>query len=97
MEKVTTVVKMISTTNESFKYKIGKSGFGEFYKGVFWMDNFHTSYVSEVQINENIMTVKTRNSEYVFELIGEHKFLDFKLLEEDMQDFENNINSHLLP
>ena len=63
--------KMLGTTNSRFKDRCGtieESIFSDRNR-IFWFGNLHTSYVIECKINENIMTIKTRNSEYIFELL----------------------------
>ena len=67
--------KLIYTSNELFKYKEGQEGECFFDGTKFWMDNFHTSYVKEAKSENNILTLKTRNSEYKFEIEN----LDFNL------------------
>ena len=83
--------KMLRTTNKRFEYKCGtieESMFSE-NKNIFWFGNLHTSYVTECKINENIMTIKTRNSEYTFELLDGTTFEQFKRTPEEILEMEN--------
>ena len=83
--------KMLRTTNKRFEYKCGtieESMFSE-NKNIFWFGNLHTSYVTECKINENIMTIKTRNSEYTFELLDGTTFEEFKRTQEEIDELEN--------
>ena len=63
--------KMLGTTNTRFQDRCGTIEPSNFSDGnrIFWFGNLHTSYVTECKINENILTIKTRNSEYTFELL----------------------------
>ena len=83
--------KMLRTTNKRFEYKcatIGESMFSE-NKNIFWFGNLHTSYVTECTIKENTMTIKTRNSEYTFELLDGSTFEEFKRTQEEIDELEN--------
>ena len=83
--------KMLRTTNKRFEYKCGtikESMFSE-NKNIFWFGNLHTSYVTECTIKENTMTIKTRNSEYTFELLDGSTFEEFKRTPEEILEMEN--------
>ena len=83
--------KMLRTTNKRFEYKCGtikESMFSE-NKNIFWFGNLHTSYVTECTIKENTMTIKTRNSEYTFELLDGSNFEEFKRTQEEIDELEN--------
>jgi hypothetical protein len=82
--------KMLGTTNYKFEYKLGRIEESTFSdnKRIFWFGNFHTSYVIECKINENIMTIKTRNSEYTFELLDGTTFEEFKLSTDEIRELE---------
>ena len=82
--------KMLRTTNKRFEYKCGtieESMFSE-NKNIFWFGNLHTSYVTECTIKENTMTIKTRNSEYTFELLDGSTFEEFKRTPEEIKELE---------
>lgn len=84
-------VKMLGTTNKRFEYKCGtieESMFSE-NKNIFWFGDLHTSYVTECIIKENTMTIKTRNSEYIFELLDGSTFEEFKRTQEEIDELEN--------
>ena len=83
-------VKMLGTTNKRFEYKCGtieESMFSE-NKNIFWFGNLHTSYVTECAIKENTMTIKTRNSEYTFELLDGSNFEEFKRSTDEIKELE---------
>ena len=83
--------KMLGTTNTRFQDRCGTiepSNFSDRNR-IFWFGNLHTSYVIECRINENIMTIKTRNSEYTFELLDESTFDEFKRTQEEIDELEN--------
>lgn len=82
--------KMLETTNSRFKDRcetIEESMFSDRNR-IFWFGNLHTSYVTECKINENIMTIKTRNSEYTFELLNGTTFEEFKRTPAEINDME---------
>lgn len=82
--------KMLGTTNKRFEYKCGtieESMFSE-NKNIFWFGNLHTSYVTECTIKENTMTIKTRNSEYTFELLDGSTFEEFKRSTDEIKELE---------
>ena len=82
--------KMLGTTNSRFENRCGTiepSNFSE-NKNIFWFGNLHTSYVTECKINENIMTIKTRNSEYTFELLDGTTFEEFKRSADEIKNLE---------
>ena len=82
--------KMLGTTNKRFEYKCGtieESMFSE-NKNIFWFGNLHTSYVTECTIKENTMTIKTRNSEYTFELLEGTEFEEFKRSTDEIKELE---------
>ena len=82
--------KMLGTTNKRFEYKCGtieESMFSE-NKNIFWFGNLHTSYVTECTIKENTMTIKTRNSEYTFELLDGSNFEEFKRSTDEIKELE---------
>ena len=85
-----TVVKMLGTTNRRFEDMCGMKGYGRFIGKIFMFENLQTSFVTECRINENIMTVKTRNSEYTFELLNGAKFQEFKRTSEEILEMERN-------
>ena len=84
-------VKMLGTTNSRFQYMCGNTDIAQFSDDnrIFWFGSFHTSYVIETKINENIMTIKTRNSEYTFELLEGTKFEEFKRTPEEIKELED--------
>lgn len=64
------VYKMVSTTNERFKYLEGTTGilqYDEAYN-IYWFNNFHTSrIVQKVELKtKGLITLQTLNSVYVF-------------------------------
>ena len=79
--------KMLGTTNSRFEDRCGTIEPSIFSDGnrIFWFGNLHTSYVTGCKINENIMTIKTRNSEYTFELLEGTKFKEFKRTPKEME------------
>lgn len=82
--------KMLGTTNSRFKDRCGtieESIFSDRNR-IFWFGNLHTSYVIECKINENIMTIKTRNSEYIFELLDGTTFNEFKRSTDEIKELE---------
>lgn len=82
--------KMLETTNSRFKDRCGtieESIFSDRNR-IFWFGNLHTSYVTECKINENIMTIKTRNSEYIFELLDGTTFNEFKRSTDEIKELE---------
>lgn len=82
--------KMLETTNSRFKDRCGTiepSIFSDRNR-IFWFGNLHTSYVTECKINENIMTIKTRNSEYTFELLDGTTFDEFKRTADEIKNLE---------
>lgn len=82
--------KMLETTNFRFKDRCGTiepSIFSDRNR-IFWFGNLHTSYVTECKINENIMTIKTRNSEYTFELLDGTTFDEFKRTSDEVNELE---------
>lgn len=82
--------KMLGTTNSRFKDRCGtieESIFSD-RNIIFWFGNLHTSYVIECKINENIMTIKTRNSEYIFELLDGATFNEFKRSTDEIKELE---------
>lgn len=82
--------KMLGTTNSRFKDRCGtieESIFSD-RNIIFWFGNLHTSYVIECKINENIMTIKTRNSEYIFELLDGTTFNEFKRCADEIKELE---------
>ena len=83
--------KMLGTTNKRFEYKCGtiEPSFFSDKNLVFWFGNLHTSYVTECTIKENIMIIKTRNSEYTFELLDGTTFEEFKRTQEEIDELEN--------
>ena len=87
----TNKVKMLGTTNSRFVDRCGTiehSIFSDNAK-IFWFGNLHTSYVTECKINENIMTIKTRNSEYTFELLDGTTFDEFKRTSDEISKLED--------
>lgn len=82
--------KMLETTNSRFKDRCGTIEESIFSDGnrIFWFGNLHTSYVTECKINENIMTIKTRNSEYIFELLDGTTFNEFKRSTDEIKQLE---------
>ena len=81
--------KLIYTSNYSFKYKEGSEGDCYFDGLMFWMNNFHTSYVKEAKSENNILTLKTRNSEYKFEI--KNIDFNFNLDEFKVEEIEDRI------
>jgi hypothetical protein len=85
-------VKMISTTNSNFTYKIGQEGLGQFSDTMFVLnDGFQTSFVTEITQEEDILTIKTRNSAYVFEVLDGTIIPYWKLDNETKENYENYI------
>ena len=82
--------KMLGTTNTRFQDRCGTIEDCIFSDGnrIFWFGNLHTSYVTECKINENIMTIKTRNSEYTFELLDGTTFEEFKRSTDEIKELE---------
>ena len=83
--------KMLGTTNKNFEYMCGSTKESTFSFGnkMFWFGDLHTSYVVECKINENIMTIKTRNSEYTFELLDGTTFDEFKRTADEIRELED--------
>ncbi len=83
-------VKMLGTTNKRFENRCGNIEFSQFSPNntIFWFGNLHTSYVIECKINDHIMSIKTRNSEYTFELLDGAIFNEFKLTAEEIIEME---------
>ena len=83
--------KMLGTTNTRFQDRCGTIEDCIFSdrNRIFWFGNLHTSYVIECRINENIMTIKTRNSEYTFELLDESTFDEFKRTSDEISKLED--------
>lgn len=81
--------KFIDTTNTNFKYKRGQIGIGEFSNTMFWFDNFHTSYVVSVDVVNKIMTVKTRNSKYIFKILDDTVVEPFSIDEDNRVALED--------
>ena len=82
--------KMLGTTNRRFQDMCGcfaECLFSDNNK-IFWFGSLHTSYVTECKINENIMTIITRNSEYTFELLDGTTFEQFKRTPEEILQME---------
>lgn len=85
--------KMLGTTDSRFQGRCGtieESTFSNRNR-IFWFGNLHTSYVIEYKINENIMIIKTRNSEYTFELLDNTKievFEEFKRSTDEIKQLE---------
>ncbi len=83
--------KMLETTNSRFQDRCGtieESTFSDRNR-IFWFGNLHTSYVIECKINENIMTIKTRNSVYTFELLDVSTFEEFKRTPDEIKELED--------
>lgn len=83
--------KMLGTTNSRFQDRCGtieESTFSD-RNIIFWFGNLHTSYVIECKINENIMTIKTRNSVYTFELLDGSTFEEFKRTPDEIKELED--------
>lgn len=83
-------VKMLGTTNKKFEDRCGSIAIGTFFYRSFFFGNLMTSYIKECNINENIMNLITRNSEYTFELLGEHNFKSFKLNDDEVLEREED-------
>ena len=66
------VHKMISTTNERFKYLEGTTGLLTYDTAynVYWFNNFHTSHVVSVKETKTRITIKTLNSVYKFKKVA---------------------------
>ena len=82
--------KMLGTTNSRFQDRCGTIEQCVFSDRniIFWFGNLHTSYVIECKINENIMTIKTRNSVYTFELLDGSTFEEFKRTPDEIKQLE---------
>ncbi len=83
-------VKMLGTTNTRFEDRCGTIELSQFSHNnrIFWFGDLHTSYVVECKINKHIMTIKTRNSEYTFELLDGATFTEFKLSTDEILEME---------
>ena len=55
------------------------------------MDHFHTSYIRELYVTDNIVTVNTRNSQYKFEILDGTKLENIKLTDSEIADIEEQI------
>jgi hypothetical protein len=82
--------KMLGTTNSRFEDMCGtiEPSFFSDKNLVFWFGNLHTSYVTECKIKEHIITIKTRNSEYTFELLDGTTFEQFIRTTEEIGELE---------
>lgn len=83
--------KMLGTTNSRFEDRCGTIEPSIFSDGnrIFWFGDLHTSYVTVCKIRENIMTIKTRNSEYTFELLDGTTFEEFKRSTDEIKELED--------
>lgn len=83
-------VKMISTTNPIFQYLCTTIDLSKFTQDnrIFRFGNFHTSYIKECTIKDSIMTLRTRNSEYTFELLDGTSYTEFKRTPEEILEME---------
>ena len=82
------------TTNLRFDYKIGQSDFGHFERDVFWFGGFHTSYVVSYKQEGNLLTIKTRNSTYVFELLEDIQIKPWNMTDKKINEFEENLRKY---
>jgi len=65
--------KMVSTTNDRFKYLEGTSGIlqkDDFFN-IYWFNKFHTSSIVNKKETKTKITLQTLNSVYVFKKIKE--------------------------
>ena len=86
--------KFIDTTNPRFRYKIGEeSNSAQFRDNVFLFNDLYTSYVIEVQdIEDKLFKIKTRNSEYVFKILDDTVFKNFKVSDKKINEIEEKIS-----
>ena len=109
MERFSTVsfntnisAKMVSTTNQRFKYLVGLEGGLQLVGmiGYFTYNNFHTSFIKKVIMLDNVLTLVTRNSMYQFE-ISDFEFIDmygsgilFELSDNELSEIEDFIDNN---
>lgn len=61
--------KMIESTNIGFSYLLNYTEYLKLGISAYYGDSFHTSYLQRVEVIEDIIFLKTRNSVYTFEII----------------------------
>lgn len=62
------IYKLVSTTNDKFKYLEGTSGIlqkDDFFN-IYWFNEFHTSSIVNKKITKTKIILQTLNSVYVF-------------------------------
>jgi len=88
--------EMIDTTNPQFTYKIGQQRDCKIEGGMWWMDNFHTSYIVSLELEEdNKVKVSTRNSTYVFKILDGSTIEPFSLTKASIENNEERISSFI--
>lgn len=94
--------KLLSTTNTRFEYLVGLEGGLQLVGmcGYFSCNNFHTSFIKTVIIENNILTLVTRNSMYQFEIL-DSGFVDmygcgilFNLSDNELSEIEDFIDNN---
>ena len=86
--------EMIDTTNSKFDYKIGEQGDCEIGGGMWWMGDFHTSYITSLELEEDSkVKVSTRNSTYVFKILDGSTIEPFSLAKASIKNNEERISS----
>ena len=82
--------KMVETSNDAFDYLIGREDIG--FVGVcFSMGSFRTSYIISATQTGKMINIKTRNSEYVFEVLDGHVIDDVQLTDKEIKKIEDGI------
>lgn len=85
--------EMVDTTNSQFTYKIGQQGDCRIEGGMWWMGNFHTSYIVSLALEEdNKVKVSTRNSTYVFKILDGSTIEPFSLTKVSIENNEKIIS-----
>jgi len=63
---------------------------------MWWMDNFHTSYIVSLELEEdNKVKVSTRNSTYVFKILDGSTIEPFSLTKASIENNEERISSFI--
>jgi len=89
--------KMVSTSNPRFSYMLGEIRNLSLENMMLHSGTWHSSYLTSFQIEGNLLTVFTRNSEYNFEILDEEflswypKGVEYKLSERDIEVMEEYI------
>ena len=62
--------RFVKTSNPRFKYYEGQiSPYFKLENMIAFFDTFHSSYIVQIYLEGNMMTITTRNSTYVFEIL----------------------------